>query len=94
MNGAMIRQPRYATSSASKSLKCHGVFSPLILRSSPSVGASPRPNPPAVLPDFVPVVSIRRPHAGQLPSGVIADGAKYREHGSHQGIVRRLVARS
>jgi hypothetical protein len=47
-----------------------------------------------MLPDFVPVVSIRRPHAGQLPSGVIADGAKYREHGSHQGIVRRLVARS
>ena len=85
-NGAMMRQPRYNTSIVISNLKCHGAFSPLIFDNSLSVGASlGRSAPPAR--DDAPVfaVSIARPQLGLLPSGVIADGAKYREHGSHHG---------
>jgi len=94
-NGAMMRQPRYATSMAISSLKCHGAFSPLIFDSSLSVGASlGRSAPPAREDAPVFAVSIARPQLGQLPSGVIAEGAKYREHGSHHGMAtNRRVGR-
>ena len=74
---AITRQPRYNASIAINSLKCHGVFSPLISESSRKVGAWVDPERGDG--------SISRPHSGQPPSFVIADGAKYREHGSHHG---------
>jgi len=60
-------------------LKCHGAFSPLILERSRSVGAS--------LDDANPARSMLSPHTGQRPSVVSAEGAKYREHGSHHGML-------
>ena len=62
------------------SRKCHGAFSPLAFESSRNDDGS--------VCDFLTGRSMDLPHDGHSPAGVKADGAKYREHGSHHGIQR------
>src|SRR3954466_3532639 len=83
-NRSTIRHVRYSASSTISSLKCQGAEV-----SSSSVASSPAAS--FFKSRFLAVTvglagaSSERPHVGQAPSSVIAEGAWYLAHSSHHG---------